>query len=122
MQEALALVRRELGPQAAVLHTRAVRARGWLRWLGAGARIEVVASARIAVAARLLSRDDRLPRPKRGALAGIELDQCAAHAVETSRAASDALQRQLADLRARIEDICQRAAAGACEPQPVTLL
>ena len=33
MQEALALVRRELGPSAAVLHTREVRGNGLLGWL-----------------------------------------------------------------------------------------
>ncbi len=33
MHEALAMVRRELGPDAAVLHTREVRSGGMLRWL-----------------------------------------------------------------------------------------
>ncbi len=43
VQEALALVRADLGPDAAVLHTREV-APGMLRWLGAGRQIEVLAT------------------------------------------------------------------------------
>ena len=46
MQEALSLVRRDLGPDAAVLHTREVR--GLRRWFGGG-RIEVMASASVNV-------------------------------------------------------------------------
>jgi flagellar biosynthesis protein FlhF len=43
IQEALALVRRELGPDAAILHTRAIHA-GLTRWLGGGRQIEVLAT------------------------------------------------------------------------------
>ena len=43
LQEALALVRRDLGPDAAVLHTREVSG-GLLRWMGAGRQIEVIAT------------------------------------------------------------------------------
>lgn len=50
MPEALALVRRELGPDAAVLHTRKVR--GLKRWLSGG-RIEVMASTGVNVPNRL---------------------------------------------------------------------
>jgi flagellar biosynthesis protein FlhF len=50
MPEALALVRQELGPDAAVLHTREVR--GLKRWLSGG-RIEVMASVGVNVPSRL---------------------------------------------------------------------
>jgi flagellar biosynthesis protein FlhF len=43
VQEALALVRADLGPDAAVLHTREVNG-GALRWLGSGRQIEVIAT------------------------------------------------------------------------------
>ncbi len=57
MQEALALVRRELGPKASVLRTREVRAAGgWLGWLGSSRAIEVVASNCVSVPSRLPSR------------------------------------------------------------------
>ena len=51
LQAALQQVRRELGPDASVLHTREVKG-GMLRWL-AGRQIEVTASATIKVPSRL---------------------------------------------------------------------
>ncbi|MEX0586110.1 MAG: flagellar biosynthesis protein FlhF, partial [Pirellulales bacterium] len=61
MSEALALVRADLGPDAAVLHTREVRG-GLLRWLGAGRRVEITAACDVRVASRMPSR-----APGRGA-------------------------------------------------------
>lgn len=55
VQEALALVRQDLGPNAAVLHTREVR-RGLRRWFGGRSEIEVVASAQVNVPSRLEPR------------------------------------------------------------------
>jgi flagellar biosynthesis protein FlhF len=52
MHEALALVRRDLGPAAAVLHTREVRS-GWLR---RARLVEVTASASVHVPSRLPAR------------------------------------------------------------------
>ena len=40
MQEALALVRQDLGPDAAVVHTREVGADGWLRFVRGARRID----------------------------------------------------------------------------------
>ncbi|MBC8354163.1 MAG: flagellar biosynthesis protein FlhF [Planctomycetes bacterium] len=51
LQEALQQVRRDLGPDASVLHTREV-GNGMLRWIG-GRQIEVTASATIDVPSRL---------------------------------------------------------------------
>lgn len=51
MQEAVALVARDLGPDATVLHTREVRSP--LRWLLGGRRLEVTASTTVAVPSRL---------------------------------------------------------------------
>ena len=56
MQEALHLVRRELGPQAAVLQTRDVRAGGLFRLLPGMRRVEVTASAEVTVPSRLPPR------------------------------------------------------------------
>ncbi len=53
MQEALALVRRDLGSKASVLRTREVRAGGLLSWLSGTRMIEVVASTGISVPSRL---------------------------------------------------------------------
>ena len=52
MHEALAMVRRELGPDAAVLHTREVRNR-WLGLLPGPRQIEVTASRGVNVPSRL---------------------------------------------------------------------
>ncbi|MFN0019698.1 MAG: hypothetical protein ACKVP0_15680 [Pirellulaceae bacterium] len=52
LQEALRLVREDLGPDASVLHTRDVAA-GLARWLGGVKQIEVTASAEIQVPSRL---------------------------------------------------------------------
>ncbi len=57
IREALALVRRELGPDAAVLGTREVRGGGGvLGWLGGERLVEVIASAEVAVPSRLPPR------------------------------------------------------------------
>ncbi len=54
LQEALRLVRADLGPDASVLHTRDV-ATGISRWLGGTNQIEVTASAEVQVPSRLES-------------------------------------------------------------------
>lgn len=54
LQEALRLVREDLGPDASVLHTRDV-AMGISRWLGGAKEIEVTASAEVQVPSRLES-------------------------------------------------------------------
>jgi len=61
MQEALAMVRRELGPDAAILHTREVRGGRWLGWLTGTRWIEVTASAEVRVPSRL--PEEELPGP-----------------------------------------------------------
>jgi len=56
MQEALAQVRADLGPQAAVLHTREVGGGGLLRWLTGARRIEVTAALDVRVPSRFADR------------------------------------------------------------------
>jgi flagellar biosynthesis protein FlhF len=56
MQEALAMVRSALGPQAAVLQTREVRAGGLLRRLTGERQIEVTASADVNVPSRFTAQ------------------------------------------------------------------
>src|SRR6185369_9871852 len=52
MQEALAMVRRDLGPSAAVLHTREVGTGGLLKWFPSLRRIEVTAALEVNVPSR----------------------------------------------------------------------
>ena len=56
MRDALAQVRRDLGPEAAVLHTREVRGPGFWGLIGRSRRIEVTASATVKVPSRLAAR------------------------------------------------------------------
>jgi flagellar biosynthesis protein FlhF len=55
MSEALNLVRNDLGPDAAVLHTREVRG-GLFRWLGGGRRVEITAARDVRVASRIANK------------------------------------------------------------------
>ena len=64
MHEALALVRRELGPDAAVLDTREVQRGRRCGWLAGERQIEVTASAEVNVPSRLPPR--RRPRSRSG--------------------------------------------------------
>ena len=57
IQEALALIRRDLGPDASVLHTREVTG-SVLRWMTGSHQLEVTASADIQVPSRIEQRKD----------------------------------------------------------------
>ena len=63
MQEALALVRSQLGPQAAVLQTREVRVGGFFRRLSGARQIEVTASAEVHVPSRFAVQRAPVPQP-----------------------------------------------------------
>ncbi len=91
MHEALVLVRRELGPDAAVLHTREVPSGRLLGWLFGSRKIEVTASVDVNVPNRLSNRlpprgpiDRRLPVPP-----------------------SDELREQLANLQDMVKELCR---------------
>jgi flagellar biosynthesis protein FlhF len=103
MHEALALVRRDLGPDAAVLHTREVRS----RWLGVfpGARqIELTASRGVNVPSRLPVRPvaeppaETPPRPSPRTMADAKL--------------THQVQGQLSTLQAMVKDLCRRSRGG----------
>jgi len=68
MHEALLLVRRELGPEAAVLHTREIRRRRWFGLAPGHSEIEVTASVDVNVPSRLPPRP-RIAAASFGALA-----------------------------------------------------
>ena len=58
MHEALAMVRHDLGPEAAVLHTREVQSRRFFGWLSGPREIEVTASRGVNVPSRLPGESD----------------------------------------------------------------
>ena len=104
MHAALALVRRELGPDAAVLHTREVRNR-WLGLLPGARQIEVTASRGINVPSRLPAQPRKeeptaepLPAPRRQP----------ARAVDETRLTHQ-VQGQLSTLQAMVKDLCRHS-------------
>jgi flagellar biosynthesis protein FlhF len=115
MQEALALVRRDLGSQASVLHTREVRPRGLARLLGAPRMFEVVASACVSVPSRLPPRRDPMRAVPRTQV-GIALDGPIARAAGEPAAravASLQLYAQLTELQAKVDGLFQNTGRDA---------
>ena len=132
MQEALALVRREMGPKASVLRTREVRGGGLWRWLSGSRVIEVVASTSVAVPSRLPSRQRAVepgvatrvrPRetaPVARATPANPLPAAAPPVVAPPATPRDDLEAQLSQLQSKVDDLCRRAAQVAnLEPQGV---
>ena len=115
VQDALALVRRDLGSDAAILHTREIRG-GPLRRLIGWRQIEVVASAGVNVPSRL---------PARGSDSG-ELPPAPtkskrlppAHEQDYRSKFRDDMKGQLEDLHSMVEELCQRSARRTTEKLP----
>jgi flagellar biosynthesis protein FlhF len=126
MQEALHLVRRELGPQAAVLQTRDVRAGGLFRLLPGMRRVEVTASAEVTVPSRL---PPRTREPEREQVAGLDLTSRPPNLVaattsddqEYRRKFRDELKGQITDLQSMVEDLCRRSQTSAPHDLPRAL-
>ncbi len=135
MQEALAMVRNDLGPDAAVLHTRNVRAGGLLGWFPGMRCIEVTASCDFDIPSRLP------PRPH-GAVAGAA--RFAAQSFGKSLATNvtpaatprpapidsdldarrrfrDELKSQLGDLQSLVQDLHRRSDAAPRHDLPESL-
>ncbi len=113
MQEALALVRRDLGPQASVLHTREVRSGGLMRLLGGSRLIEVVASTSVSVPSRLPSRrrevEPDLAAPSEVQAVALEAPRPAA--AKTTLGGD--LANQLSQLQSKVDDLCRLTTLGA---------
>jgi flagellar biosynthesis protein FlhF len=116
MQAALALVRRELGPEAAVLHTREVGGGPLLRWIPGMRKIEVTASAHVNVPSRLP------PRKESTALAAaVAPPRRTAAEVEDRAQFRDELRGQLSDLQAMVEDLCRKSKSSGHHDLPESL-
>ena len=131
LQEALRLVRQDLGPDAAVLHTREVR-RGLWGWLGGPRQVEVTAALGVPV----LSRFPELPSPAAEAEVRGEAREVAArrpggdfagqrlppaHEQDYRAKFRDDLQGQLADLQSMVEDLCRRSSESKQDGLPESL-
>jgi flagellar biosynthesis protein FlhF len=121
MRDALELVRRELGPSAAVLHTRELNS-GLLSRMVFGRQYEVAASAAVNVPSRLPEGLTHRPLPAREA--SYEVQPAHLEADYRSRYRDDFRQQvagQLDELHAMIEMLCQRAASTPMHDLPEAL-
>ncbi len=126
MQEALALVRSELGTKASVLHTRQVRAGGLLSWLGGSRMVEVVATTGISVPSRLPRREtvesSASVAPSRAPSAPLAtpLASPAPHPLAPSKASihGEDLHAQLSRLQSRVDDLCRRTLSAPAAQLP----
>lgn len=145
MQEALALVRDDLGPTAAVLHTREVGNTGLLKWLPGMRKIEVTAALEVNVPSRFADRKsarpaDAMPAPaaRRSETAGggvtyepsytarvgrpaepksLVADRRDSH----DRAAPSEVQTQISELQALVADLCRRTGGAGHQELPESL-
>jgi len=100
MHEALMMVRRELGPQAAILHTREVQTRRLFGWLAGPRQIEVTAATQVNVPSRLPPRrvkQEQEPAGPPGA------------AAQRGAALPEAVHSQLSELQAMVKQLCRRS-------------
>jgi flagellar biosynthesis protein FlhF len=122
IHEALALVRRDLGPDAAVLGTREVRGTGGMfAWLRGDRLIEVTASAEVTVPSRLPARRApavEITRPRFAAIDGIDLGAPATASVATAANGSSSALKTLLPVR----EAEPRRAAQNVTPAPAWLL
>lgn len=98
MHEALAIVRRELGPQAAILHTREVQTRRFFGWLPGPRHFEVIAATSINVPSRL---------PARRAESAATTDSAPTGAEVRRDGLTETVHNQLSDLQAMVKQLCR---------------
>ncbi len=126
MQEALAMVRRELGPAAAVLHTREVRTARLFGLIRGGPEIEVTASSEVNVPSRLprkISQHPPVEHPsglRQPPRPPVEAPRPAPTFTQPMAAFPDGVKGQLSDLQSMLAELCQRS-RGARHDLPQTL-
>ena len=126
MHEALAMVRRELGPDAAVLHTREVRARRLFGCLPGPRQIEVTASCDVNVPSRLPPRDRASlvagrPTASHWRRTARSTWACRSRTADRTPALPGPVQGQLSDLQAMVKELCRRSQAGGRQELPEEL-
>lgn len=110
MQEALRLVRRDLGPSAAVLHTREVCGSPWLRWIPGLRQIEVMASTQVNVPSRLPPRQPEQPAPAPRVAVP-----------EPKDGFRDEVKSRLSELQSMVEDLSRRTRSSGVQDLPEVL-
>jgi len=120
MHEALAMVRRELGPNAAVLHTREVPADRWWSRLRGVRQIEVTASAAVNVPSRFAESSETVAAQ---VLAAAEAPSPLARFAPASPAwpFPEDVKGQLTDLQSMLKELCRQGQHGKHRDLPETL-
>lgn len=119
MHEALALVRRDLGPDAAVLHTREVQSSRLFGLIPGRRQIEVTASEGVHVPSRLPEAPPEVkPVPSASPYADSQASACpmpgiGGRVTEPAAAPKLAVEDQLSDLRAMLQELCRQNRSGA---------
>jgi flagellar biosynthesis protein FlhF len=108
IQDALRLVRQELGPDAAILHTRDVQSRGLFGLLRGPRQVEVTASTQVAVPRRLPPKSDGIDLSRPEEIAALTTPT-RHDAARPQRPAADDLRQQLNDLQSMVEALCRRS-------------
>jgi flagellar biosynthesis protein FlhF len=106
MQEALALVRSDLGPEASVLHTREVRAGGLWRWINPAREFEVLASTSVSVPSRLPKRDRTIQSLVAATPPSRPRDVSPLENLKVTAEAGQDLHQQLAELHSKVAQLC----------------
>jgi flagellar biosynthesis protein FlhF len=114
MSEALALVRRELGPDAAVLHTREVQSKRLFGLISGPRLIEVTASRGVNVPSRLPARTVVELAANKSVTATYSRPRPATppsllHAPKRLPDMSPNVQDQIADLQTMVKELCRRS-------------
>jgi flagellar biosynthesis protein FlhF len=122
MQDALALVRRDLGPAASVLRTRQVRG-GLFKWLGGSRQVEVVASAIISVPSRLpqRTRTSETQPPLAATTPTTSFRAAAASRLAEQSQGGIDLAAQISQLQSKVDELCRRAGRGGRDEMPAGL-
>lgn len=124
MHEALSLVRRELGPDAAILHTREIQTRRLFGWLAGPREIEVTASCEVNVPSRLTRPSVKSDgEPVRGLTApplGLA-PQVHAPPPPAAPPVSHEVQGQLSELQNMVKELCRRSGRGGTQELPEEL-
>jgi flagellar biosynthesis protein FlhF len=122
MHEALAMVRRELGPDAAVLHTREFRNSRFFGLIAGPRQIEVTASAEVNVKSRLPASNLREEHPLPDTGISLQTPPPALRSAMSARAMpAEDMHGQLNDLRTMVKELCSRSRSASRPDLPDAL-
>jgi len=122
MHEALTMVRRELGLDAAVLHTREVQTRRLFGLIRGKRQIEVTASAEVNVPSRLAPRGRAAAHPAPAAAPRpAPLPSPCAPPPSAAGMMPEEVKGQLSSLQNMVQELCRRSQGGAPHGLPDSL-